>query len=133
MDDRISSIDGSLVAGLFIETPLHPDEGALHRKMRRDSSRITLTAEPDLREVAPPPTGRLPQERSGKPALIERPQLLPDVLDLGDVVLSGLNLDVEAEIRRGQVTGGSDQCEGGNGLAGVGLDQPLADGHDLGL
>ena len=34
MDERISSIDGSLVAGLFIETPLYRTEWRTHRKMR---------------------------------------------------------------------------------------------------
>ncbi len=51
MDERISSIDGSLVAGLFIETPLSTGRKAHSPQIALDSSLNTLTAERDLREA----------------------------------------------------------------------------------
>ena len=45
---------------------------------------------------------------------VERAELGPDVLDLGDVVLAGLDLDVEAEIGGGQVAGRGDHGERGD-------------------
>src|SRR5688500_1779489 len=146
MDERISSIDGSFGAGLFIKASFQTGRRAQSPQSALDSSRNTLTAERVLREArtrgavpSSPRNLRIPhrwaQEREsgqrvgalccftgkapgrsilsrvlpcvcagkvsaklteGAPLarsglLIERPQLLPDVLDLGDVVLAGLD------------------------------------------
>src|SRR3954469_5690739 len=77
--------------------------------------------------------GRIVKSQLPSTASVERAQFSPHVLDLGDIVLAGLDLDAEAQIRRGQMAGRGDHRERRDCFAGGCLDQALLHCCQFGL